>query len=177
RLGSVSTKDFASNVRAAESGCAAGWLRSGRRSEFIAVASARVRERHCPLDYGFEHDGRETPRLRVVATAVIRIKQHPSPAQGMLRGMCESKFAAAQIAGTQHRRVRDGAQRQDNAGVGTLRQLLPKESVADSDLQGRWLVAGRQAFDRIRDARALKRERVVRGARGRGARKAEFEQG
>ena len=87
RPGSPSTNAFASKAEAAVSAGGAARVPpdaavAGASLDcstlFIEAGCSLARKREGPFNDGFEHRDRQTTRLRVVATAMIGIQQHPS---------------------------------------------------------------------------------------------------
>jgi hypothetical protein len=105
-----------------------------------------------PGKYFVEHGGCEPTGLRVVAAAVVRIEQNARSREGMAGAVGKSRQRRLHAGGLQHRRMGDSAERDDDGRCRQRSEFPDQVGVALPHFGRQWLVRGRQAFDRVRDA-------------------------
>ena len=80
---------------------------------------------------------------------MIGIEQYPRPARRVCTAPCPNWLRRREIAGFQHCRMGDRAERNQHARMRTLLELRAEVSIAGFDLRRQWLIVGRQALDGI----------------------------
>lgn len=106
-------------------------------------------ERACK--YFFQHRGIHPPRILIIARRVIAIDQAAAIEQIVHRTMGETAFRQFFATGLHHGLMRHLPQGDDRGQTGQCIQRAAQIGSASAQFVWRWLVFGRQAFDRIED--------------------------